>query len=147
MPPDIDARQFEKRLRELATALGSSHENEGSVECVGCKACNGSTFCRDSERLVRCHYCVRCAQCTDSSHCRGSRGLIGCNHCVDCEGCSGGSYLVRCVAVTNASYCFGCVGLGGKDFHVLNEPYDRSSYFALTKKLAKELGLDRPRAP
>jgi hypothetical protein len=33
------------------------------------------------------------------------------------------------------------VGLSRKDFHILNEPYDRSAYFALVKKLSRELGL------
>jgi hypothetical protein len=32
------------------------------------------------------------------------------------------------------------VGLSGKDFQILNEQYSRSDYFALTRKLAKELG-------
>jgi hypothetical protein len=32
------------------------------------------------------------------------------------------------------------VGLAGKDFHILNEKYDRNAYFALVAKLQKELG-------
>jgi len=43
--------------------------------------------------------------------------------------------------LVNCSYCFGCVGLSGKDFYVLNEPYERRDYFALTERLAKELKL------
>jgi len=31
--------------------------------------------------------------------------------------------------------------LTGKDFYVLNEPYSRSEYFAVTRKLSKEMGL------
>ena len=51
------------------------------------------------------------------------------------------SYLVRCVSLTDCQYCFGCVGLSGKDFCVLNERYDRKTYFSLTARLAKELNL------
>jgi hypothetical protein len=47
------------------------------------------------------------------------------------------SYLVRCFDCTSSSYCYGCVGLVGKDFHILNEPYSRSEYFAITAKLKK----------
>jgi hypothetical protein len=139
--PGPTAREFEARLRELTANLGRERVNQGCVECVSCSGCNACTFCRDSERLVRSHYCVRCAMCTDCSHCRGSRGLIACHHCVDCEACSSSSYLVKCTALTNSLYCFGCVGLSGKEFHVLNEPYAKSDYFALTRRLSRELKL------
>jgi hypothetical protein len=33
------------------------------------------------------------------------------------------------------------VGLSHKDFHILNEPYDRSTYFEITSKLAGALRL------
>jgi hypothetical protein len=136
-------RDFETRLRELMSSLDRERDNDGCVQCVGCRACQSSTFCRDSERLVRCHYCVRSSMCTDCSHCSGSRGLLACQHCVDCEGCSSSSYLVRCVAVSRASYCFGCVGISNKDFHILNEPYPRAAYFEITRRLSAELGIGR----
>ncbi|MEO8921051.1 MAG: hypothetical protein ABI488_26785 [Polyangiaceae bacterium] len=90
---------------------------------------------------MRCNFCVRCVQCSDSLHCRGSRGLNGCQHCIDCENCSTSSYLVRSIALSNCSYCFGCVGLTGRDFHILNERYERRDYFALTEHLTRELKL------
>jgi hypothetical protein len=31
------------------------------------------------------------------------------------------------------------VGLSRKDFHILNQPYDRSTYFALTRSLLQQL--------
>jgi hypothetical protein len=52
--------------------------------------------------------------------------------------------VVRCVDCTDCTYCFGCVGLGRKDFHILNEPYDRETYFALTARLARDLRLEGP---
>jgi hypothetical protein len=138
-PPAPSARDFESRFRQLLSALGSARDNDGCIQCVGCRACQSSTFCRDSERLVRCHYCVRCSLCTDCSHCSGSRGLVGCQHCIDCESSSASSYLVRCVAVARSSYCFGCVGISNKDFQILNEPYPRDAYFQITRQLMQEL--------
>ena len=138
-PAELSVRDFEARYRELVLGVAKHSRNESCMECERCRACSGCTFCKDSERLVRCHFCVRCVMCTESLHCRGSRGLIGCQHCVDCDSCTQSSYLVRCVALSSCQYCFGCVGLSGRDFHVLNEPYDRKTYFELTQRLAREL--------
>ena len=49
------------------------------------------------------------------------------------------AYLVKCIGCNNCSYCFGCVGLSKKDFHILNQPYDKQTYFAIIAKLEKEL--------
>jgi hypothetical protein len=43
------------------------------------------------------------------------------------------------VACTGCTYGFGCVGLAKRDFHILNVPYDRQTYFALVAKLTREL--------
>lgn len=51
----------------------------------------------------------------------------------------GCSYLVRCAAMAQCTYCFGCVGLSHKDYHILNQPYDRSAYFALSQALMRKL--------
>ena len=60
---------------------------------------------------------------------------------VACDRCAQSSYLVKSVDCTGCTYCFGCVGLNKKDFHILNKPYDRSTYFAITSRLVRELGL------
>jgi hypothetical protein len=145
MADDLAAQAFEARYRELLRQMASA-ANEGSVECHGCRACSRCTFCRDSDRLVRCHYCVRCATCTDCSHCRDGRSLVACNHCIDCESCTKSSYLVRSVGLASCAYCFGCVGLSGRDFHILNEPYERSEYFRIADALARRLRLGSTRA-
>jgi hypothetical protein len=49
--------------------------------------------------------------------------------------------VIRSLRLTGCSYCFGCVGLSGRDFFILNEPYDRNTYFHVTRRLARELGL------
>jgi hypothetical protein len=33
------------------------------------------------------------------------------------------------------------VGLTNKDFHILNEPFSRQDYFAITRRLMRELGM------
>lgn len=135
------ASEFESRLRELTRAFANQRDNQGCYDCVRCERCVSSTFCRDSQRLVRCHYCVQCADCTDSAHARGCRSCISVQHCVASEQCMQSAYLVRCVSLTGCSYCFGCVGLTNKDYHILNEPYDRRSYYEITARLTRELGL------
>ena len=67
--------------------------------------------------------------------------MLGCQHCIDCESCQGSSYLVRSISLSRSSYCFGCVGLTNKDFHILNQPHSRQDYFAITKRLVRELGI------
>ena len=143
MSSELSTTAFEAKYRELVASLGSRKDNEGCVECIACRSCTQCTFCRDSERMVRCHYCVRCALCIDSSHCRSSKSLTGCNHCNEAEACTQSSYLVLCVAMSQCTYCFGCAGLSGKDFHILNEPYGRTEYFAMLKRLSSQLGISR----
>jgi hypothetical protein len=133
--------EFEAELRKLLQTFEARSDNERCIECVGCERCVDSTFCKGSKSLVRCHYCVDSQRCSDSTHCRASRDLLSCNHCVGCDRCSQSSYLVRCVDCTGCTYCFGCVGMSRKDFHILNKPYDRSTYFAITSRLTRELGL------
>ncbi|AUX46176.1 caib/baif family protein [Sorangium cellulosum] len=133
--------EFEAELRKLLQGHETGTANERCVECVACERCVDCTFCRGSKALQRCHYCVDSQRCADSTHCRGCRDLLKCSHCVASERCTQSSYLVRSVDCTGCTYCFGCVGLVRKDFHILNQPYDRSTYFALTSKLMRELGL------
>lgn len=139
--PTLSRAEFEARFRALAEGRSAFEGNDGCVACERCRGCSGSTFCKDGERLVRCHYCVASSECTDCSHCRACSSCLACTHCSHCDGCTQSAYLVRCVGLSGCSYCFGCVGLRGKDFHILNEPYDRSTYFAIVEKLSRELGL------
>lgn len=136
---ELDARQFEARFRELLASQEARQENAGCVQCETSSGCTSSTFCRHSRALVRCHYCVECEQCTDSSHCQGSRALLSCHHCMDTQSSVSSSYLVRCASMAHCTYCMGCVGLSHKDFHILNQPYDRSTYFELSRKLIRQL--------
>ena len=137
----MNRSDFEAELKKLLSAHEGRADNQRCVECHGCERCSDSTFCSKSKDLVRCHYCVECASSFDSTHCRLSRDLLSCNHCVGCDRCARSSYLVKSVECSDCTYCFGCVGLTKKDFHILNKPYDRRSYFEITAKLARELRL------
>ncbi len=133
----MDANEFEAQLRRLIQTATEGRENAGCVACTQCEGCVECTFSSRSKGLLRCHYCVECERCVGSTHCRASRDLFSCTHCEGSERCVQSSYLSRCFDCTSCTYCFGCVGLVGKDFHILNQPYTRSEYFALTAKLKK----------
>jgi hypothetical protein len=102
--------EFESQLRELVAASQAGAANASCIACTACERCVECTFCSRSKGLLRCHYCVDVERSVSSTR------------SFDCTGCT---------------YCFGCVGLVGKDFHILNEPYSRSEYFALTARLKK----------
>jgi len=137
----FSVEQFEASYRELLRAQEAAIENERCVQCEHCRGCSASTFCRHSQQLVRCHYCVECEQCADCSHCQASRGLLSCHHCVDTQSSMGCTYLVRCSAMAQCNYCLGCVGLSHRDYHILNQPYDRSTYFEISRQLMRQLRL------
>lgn len=137
----MDRATFERRLAELTRAHESVRENVGCVQCTRCERCVDCTFCVDGSALRRCSYCNACRDCVGCTSCVRCVTCSDCQHSVDSTGCQRGAYLIRCTGCIDCSYCFGCVGLVGKDFHVLNEPYGRTEYFALVAKLSRELGI------
>ena len=140
----MNRSEFEAAFRKLIGAHGAQTTNSG---CIGCERCTGavdSTFCVECKQISRCHYCRASDDCTDCSHCEGARGCLSCLHCHDATRCAQSAYLERCASCTRCNYCFGCVGLSGKDFHILNEPYDRQTYFEMVKRLRRELGTKEP---
>jgi hypothetical protein len=139
----MNKSEFESQFRELARSYAALRDNQGCIDCVGCERCSASTFCRNSKNLARSHYCVDCEDCTDCSHGRKCVGCLACHHCAGCERCVQSAYLIRCVGLTSCSYCFGCVGLSHKDYHILNEPYDRKTYYEITNRISRELGLSK----
>ncbi len=137
----MNRAEFEARYEELLRGLAGQTDNVGCVACERCEGCRDSTFCADTKRAERSHYCVRCEDVSECSHCRDTRQCSSCVHCRACERCTGSAYLVRCSGCVSCTYCFGCVGLQRKDFHILNEPYDRKTYFAKVRELERALGL------
>lgn len=135
----MTADEFERRLRALTTAHESATANVGCLACERCERCVDSTFLKGCTNVARSNYCTDCVDCTDCSHTTASTGCLACSHCERCEQCVGSAYLVRCVACSGCNYCFGCVGLSRKDFHILNEPYERQEYFAKVAELRRAL--------
>jgi len=142
-PSAMSGSEFEAALRALADGSLAS-DNLGCLACEGCERCRECTFCVESRGLAGCHYCSGCDECVDCSHCARCRGCSTCQHCADSEHCVGSAYLVRSTGCTGCTYCFGCVGLSRRDFCILNEPYDRATYFAVTARLARELRIALP---
>lgn len=137
----MTANDFEARLRALITAHAEGTGNTGCLACTRCERCTDSTFLEDCRSVARSHYCKRCSDCAECSHSVACSGCVGCSHCESCERCTQCAYVVRSVACSGCTYCFGCVGLVKKDFHILNEPYDRQEWFAKVAELRRALRL------
>ena len=137
----MNRSEFEAALKKLVTEAGARVDNQRCLACERCERCTDSTFCKESKGLSRCNYCVRSTDCVDSSHLTDCVGCLSSTHCVASQRCTGSAYLVRSIGCVGCTYCFGCVGLHKKDFHILNEPYDRATYFERVAKLSRELGL------
>jgi hypothetical protein len=133
--------EFESRLRELVSSQGRRTENVSCLACDRCEGCVESTFCKDGKNLARCNYCTACADCTDCGNCDRCTSCFGCTHCTLSERLTASAYVVKSIGLSGCTYCFGCVGLKKKDFHILNEPYDRQTYFSIVNKLSRELGV------
>ncbi len=130
---------FEKELRALLEAHASTTSNAGCIACERCERCTDSTFSVGCTRLVRSNYCKDSVDCADSSHLLRCTSCLSASHCTDCERCTDSAYLIKCIDMNGCTYCFGCVGLSKKDFHILNQPYDRQTYFEITGRLAREM--------
>jgi hypothetical protein len=131
--------EFEDRLTKLTRAHERATANVQCVACETCERCVDSTFLKGCTNVARSHYCTDCADCTECSHTSSSNGCLSCSHCERCERCIGCAYLVRCIACSGCTYCFGCVGLSKKDFHILNEPYERQAWFTKVAELRRML--------
>jgi hypothetical protein len=136
---EITVDDFEARLAELVEQSRAELLNQGSHGSEGCRYCTSCMFCRSCEYCYRCNYCERCQGCSQCTRCQSCSDCHSCAYCVDCERCTGSSFLIRSVDCTDCTYCFGCVGLSKRDFHILNEPYDRTTYFRITEKLKRAL--------
>ena len=131
--------EFEQRFKTLITTQTQSTDNVDCLAYERCERCSESTFLKDCKNVARSNYCVLCADCTECSHCDACVACLSCSHCEKCERCVTSAYLVKCVGLSGCTYCFGCVGLSKKDFHILNEPYDRTTYFAKLGELRRGL--------
>jgi len=137
----MNQRQFLDSYARLQKAFATNDANPGSYQCVDSRRCASCMFCRSCEGCYRCTHCVSCVECSNSVHCTECHGCHGCTHCVRSRLCTGSAYLTLCENLSDCTYCFGCVGLTKKDFHILNEPYDRKTWFEVVRRLKAELGI------
>lgn len=137
----MELRSFEKRLAELQNVFNTEAANIAGHNLNDCERCTSCVFCTGCTRCYRLAYCT---DCTSSSHLTHCVRCTSCHHTAnsfDCTSCTGSAFLILCSDMSECNYCFGCVGLSRKDFHILNEPYDRSTYFEIVTALKKQLSL------
>lgn len=143
----MNRHEFESRLAQLHDQVrgreraASTDGNVACVACENCQNCTESTFCRDGKNLVRCQHSDGCIDCTECANCRACHSCVQCTQCIDCDRCVKSAYLVRSSGCSGCTYCFGCVGLSRRDFHILNERYERDAYFRMVEALSRELGI------
>lgn len=135
----MDPREFLAALEELRDDHEAAGENPQSFNLKDCRNCAACMFSNGCEDCYRCTYCNDCASCSNSTHCSDCTGCHSSAYCTSCANCIGSKYLEYCESCADCNYCFGCVGLSKKDFHILNEPYDRNTYFKIVEKLRLEL--------
>ncbi len=131
--------EFEHQFRALIAAHEQGTGNVGCLACERCERCSESTFLSGCTNVARSNYCSGCDDCTECSHCSGCTACLSCSHCETCDRCIASAYLVKCVGLSGCTYCFGCVGLSKKDFHILNQPCDRQTYFDTVAELRRAM--------
>ena len=143
--PGLNKREFLRQLAELERQHANRQDNPGSYRCEGCEQCAGCMFCTRCTTCYKCTYCTSCDRCSECTHCHSCTDCHRSAYCVESQNCTGCKYLVYSRDCSDCVYCFGCVGLRGKEFHILNERYDRKTYFEAVAKLEKELNLHSSR--
>jgi hypothetical protein len=135
----MEVKEFKRGLAKLERMFSTDPINVECHNVVNCNGCSRSVFCSDCDNCYRCSHCVECSGSSNLTHCHRCGDCHNCSNCHECTSCISSAYLVYCRDLRECNYCFGCVGLSRKEFHILNEPYPRSEYFALTDKLGQQL--------
>lgn len=132
----IDARTFERELQRLQA--GPARGNPAGFEVADSHNCSRCTFTTRSRDCHGCTYVEGCEGCTFLTQSRACRQCHKGTHLVDCLRCVDSRYLEQCTDCADCTYCYGCVGLLGKEFHILNVPYDRKTWFKIVAGLKAE---------
>jgi len=133
----LDAREFEKAFAALKAGYQGAADNPQGYELKDCRYCSSCMFCVSCESCYRCTHCKGCVQCSNCTHCTDCEGCHQSAYCTKSRRCVGSKYLEHCDSCADCTYCFACVGLSKKDFHILNQQYDKKTYFDLVAKLRK----------
>jgi hypothetical protein len=135
----MDIKDFTRALHTLRSSYESGGDNPQGYMLKDCRNCGSCMFCNGCENCYRCTHCKSCDGCSNSTHCERCTGCHSSAYCTDSKNCVNCKYLEQCESCADCTYCFGCVGLSRKDFHILNEPYDRKTYFEIVDKLRIQL--------
>lgn len=139
MAIDLSSAEFERLLRALrAEVPPAAAGNVRSVDSDTSRRCLFSESCTD---CYRCTYCTNCSGCTRAVHCDSCVSVHDSAYCVSSQDCVDSQYLTLCFGCVDCTFCIGCVGLQAKEFHILNQPYDRKTWFKIVKELAPRLGV------
>jgi hypothetical protein len=131
----MNLAELEDEYARLVRDHGGSEKNLGSFRSEGCTGSMYLMFCTGCRNCYRCTHCQECEATTGSGHCLRCVGCHDCTHCEDALACTQSAYLLRCSFCSECNYCLGCVGLQKQEFHILNQAYTRSAYFAIVKEL------------
>ena len=137
----MNAKEFLAALEALRRATPVDDKSLSNLRCQEVEACRSCTFCTRCTTCYRCTHCVDCSDATRCVHCRGCHQIHDVSYAVSSHRCVASSYLTLCEDCAECTFCWGCVGLRGKEFHILNEPYDRKTWFAMVAALAEETGV------
>jgi hypothetical protein len=133
--------EFERALQQLTRAYGARQDNPASYKSDDSERCVQCMFTTRSRDCFHCTYCAECAECTDCTHCTRTTHSHSSSYCVDAHHCVKCSYVLMSRHCYECLFCFGCVGLAKKEFHILNMPFSRTTYFKLVAELKAQLGL------
>ena len=137
LPPPMDPSEFEKAFQELKAGYQDAADNPQGFELKDCRHCSICMFCVGCDSCYRCTHCIGCEQCSNCTHCSECDDCHQSAYCTRSRLCVGSKYLEHCESCAECSFCFACVGLSKKDFYILNQKYDKKTYFALVAKLRK----------
>jgi hypothetical protein len=138
-PAWSDPRAFLAELAKIERGTAGSPRLVASHGSTACDNCSRCMFCEGCTACHACNYAVDCLDCTRLTHALRCDRCHNGTHLTDCLRCHDSAYLVRCTDCVSCTYCLGCVGLVGKEFHILNQPVDRKTYFKVLKALGQDL--------
>ncbi len=96
---------------------------EKCQDCMYISHSNSLRDCYDSSFL---HDCELCYECLDSNKLYA---------CIGCQSCQNSSDLIYCYDLIGCKNCVGCYGLRNKQYHIMNEAYNKEAYFEKIKVL------------
>jgi hypothetical protein len=137
----LSKRDFDRALGDLLKQARANNASPGSYKSEECVRCYDCMFTQSSTDCFKCTYCTHCESCSDCTHCHNSTNCHSSSYCQHAVNCNKSSYLIHCSNCYECVFCFGCVGLVKKEFHILNHPFPRNTYFKLVAELKEALGL------